>query len=142
MLFDLEKLNMKSSIILIFVITLLSSCKNADEQCGMQQVCTEEFRSIVLSISDKNGNPIILDSYSVTNQATEKVYNYTSDTLIQEGQYILADDRLMDDVVRNGNSFLFVGMLSNQEVVRETYVIGHDCCHIQLLSGNTDIIIE
>jgi len=39
-------------------------------------------------------------------------------------------------------TLVFKGYINEEEVASAEYVVTADCCHISLVSGNTDIIIE
>ena len=59
-----------------------------------------------------------------------------------EGTYIVLTDSEINEVSKDGSSFIFRGFIGGIEIVNEAYQIGHDCCHIKLLAGNTGITLQ
>ncbi len=108
-----------------------------DQDCNGNLVCTEEFRTVLINIVDGDGEPVSLDSYTVTNLDTEQVI--TLDPILWIDTYPIADDSMLDDIPKEGQRIELVGNLDGEEVVRETFLVGHDCCHVVLLEGETTI---
>ena len=115
---------------------IVVSC-NDDNNCNGNLVCTEEFRTVLIEIVDGDGEPVTLDSYTVTNLDTETTLQVEDVPGISG--YPIANDALLDELPRDGHNLELVGLLNGAEVVRETFLVGHDCCHVILLEGNTTI---
>lgn len=122
---------------LLFGITLiLTSCGKDDDNCSGDLVCTTEFRIIAVEVVDADGNPVIFDEYKVTNLQTNEVIELAWET---GDHYPIADDSMRSDLPTDGHQIELVGHIDGQEVLRETYLVGQDCCHIRLLAGDTTI---
>lgn len=127
-------------IFLLLLAMAVVSCNDDDLQnCNGNLVCTEEFSTILVNIVDMDGEAVSLDSYTVTNLDTETPVTF--DPLVWINVYPIADDSMLDEIPQDGQRIELVGLLNGEEVVRETFLIGHDCCHIVLLDGKTTISI-
>ena len=61
------------------------------------------------------------------------------DSFIQNGRYPIMDDAGLENNERI--NIQFKGFLNGQEVVTENYTVASDCCHVFLVSGNTEIVL-
>lgn len=114
---------------------------NSDE-CKDTNICTEEFRTISLEITNQDGNPIVLDDF-YTFLDSRKKFEYTlNDVQKDNGFYPVLTDTEMDEVEREGTTLIFVGEKDGINVVEHQMVIGHDCCHVILIEGDDKIVIE
>ena len=143
LVYENQHLGMKTYSLLISSLIILTtfSCETGTN-CAQNQVCTEEFRTVSVKIIDQNQNPVELDSSYVTREVDSKTYRFPTDDWPLEGFYIVLTDLEMDEVDKKGSTFILSGFEGGQEVVHEEYVIGHDCCHIELLAGNTELTIN
>jgi|GEM_PF-762649 len=108
--------------------------------------CTEVFITLTVQVQDRNGVKIPLDSFRVTDSdsGTDLTPDYTPATLEtyrQDGTYPLIDDRFVSDHRNEDHTLIFVGFIGEEEVVRGTYHVNVDCCHVSLLSGKEILII-
>jgi len=138
---------MKTPLYLLLALVLTVSCNDDDnnepDACSIELICTEEYRSILISIQDSEGNPFVLDEYRVTNTRSMTFVSFTfPNDLITEGSYVIAEDQHFDEVRKSGTNFLFEGFLDDQKVIEENYSIGHDCCHVIKVSGPDVIVIN
>ena len=105
-----------------------------------------DFRTVGVKVVDSKGNPVKLDRYQTvvkgTNQHLIHPEKQMPESIAGKGNYILADDNSMSIVGKNGKEVQFVGYANGMEVVNEIYVIGHDCCHIKLMEGKKEIVVE
>ncbi len=125
-------------IFILLLATVASSCNDDDLQnCSGNLVCTEEFRTVYVEVVDNNGEPITLDAYTVTNLDTETAV--VLDPTPWVNSYPIADDSMLDELPKDGQRIELVGTLDGEEVIRETFLVGHDCCHVILLEGTTTI---
>ncbi|MDW3192412.1 MAG: hypothetical protein R8G66_08605 [Cytophagales bacterium] len=111
------------------------SCNEDD--CNGNLVCTEEFRTVLITVVDTDGESVTLDSFTATNLDTETAIDLESVPGLDS--YPIADDSMLNEIPRGGQRIEFVGILNGEEVIREIYVVGHDCCHVILLEGNTTV---
>ncbi|MCX6268259.1 MAG: hypothetical protein NTW16_13015 [Bacteroidetes bacterium] len=108
--------------------------------------CTEEYRMLTVSIRDSSSNPVILSDYYVKKTSTGEIVNFTNqdpylDSINRiQGVYFLLTDGLMSMTAQSGTEFEFHGMKENKEIVNEKYLIGNNECHVNLISGKTELI--
>ncbi|WP_339625839.1 hypothetical protein [uncultured Maribacter sp.] len=137
-------------VTLVILSIFLVACHDKDEptqqDCTMV-ACTQNFVTLTVSVKDASGAAIVLDSYEVINVDSGK--NLTDDFNDEENQYfkeqglypILSDAHRVE--YQNSTATLtFKGYISNEEVINEEFVVGADCCHVSLISGNTEIILD
>ncbi|MEP0265812.1 hypothetical protein [Dokdonia sp.] len=132
---------------ILFAILSVFSCNSDDDNdLGCSNIaCTEIFVTITVSIEDQSQNPVALTSFQVINTENgEDVTPPFSDSGLeffqQNGSYPIAEDGSIEtDQVRE---LQFKGFIDGQEVISSTYVATADCCHINLVSGDTTLILE
>ncbi|MBC7000719.1 hypothetical protein [Cytophaga sp. FL35] len=128
----------------LIAATLFVSCSNhddSDQDCG-QVICIAEFVRILVSVTDENQNPILLDSFEVVNLENGKNITIQLSTeefegLREYGKYPLIEDGILG--LNEERIIQFRGFIDNQEVVGEAYTVGTDCCHVGLVSGNLQL---
>jgi len=135
----------KNIFIIAIVSGLLLSCNdetNSDKLDCSSISCTFELRSIVLEITDAKGGAVILDDYhSFIGSRTKFKIDKSSDSRFQ-AFYPVATDSNMDLLEAEGTIVIFVGIIDGKNVVEHQMLIGKDCCHIQLIEGATEIVVE
>ena len=114
--------------------------------CDKGEPCTMEFRTIGVTITDKQGKDVELDDFYVIKIAANDTILSKADNPYQSFEYkgyyvILTDNEMHHTNNKGGNLFNFVGFLNTDKVVDQTYRISHDNCHIKLISGETQVII-
>jgi hypothetical protein len=127
---------------LLILSSLIISC-NQNGNCLGTQACTEELRIITVDIYASNNSPVSLDSaYSIL--ADGRSFSFENDDLLlgTSGTYTILTDAEMDHVEKRGTEVIFEGWIDQDKVISEVYLIGHDCCHIELLDGETNLIID
>lgn len=140
-------------LITILFISMGVSCsktnnaKDIEEECPEGIMCTEEFRSIMVEVKNSKGEPYQLDSYeTVKLPEGEKIIlrnDIGQDSVFRAlGQYPVLTDGERKLVAKNGTEIQLTGSKNGKEVVKRTFVIGNDCCHIILVSGDTIIVVQ
>ena len=141
---------MFSKITLVFLSIFLVACNNnddAEQQDCSETICTLNFVTITVSVKDALGEAIALDSYVVIDNATREdlaadlngeEYQY----LKEQGFYPIISDANRVQYQNSTATLTFKGVIDNEEIINETYEVGADCCHVSLISGNTEIILE
>ena len=140
----------EKAALILFSFSIVASCNDKDENtlqdCTMVS-CTQNFVTLTVSAKDASGAAILLDSYEVIDVDSGK--NLTDDFNDEENQYLKEQGLypILSDANRvkyqNSTATLtFKGYISNEEVINEEFVVGADCCHVSLISGNTEIIID
>ncbi|MFK7953108.1 MAG: hypothetical protein AB8B73_09695 [Ekhidna sp.] len=130
---------MKIIGVLLFSV-LLISCNN-DENCS-NSVCTEEFRTITVSISDSEGNPVALDTFDVIIVSTSENITQRLDQNfdLDSNDYPIMNDSFTSEIDKKEITVRFTGKL-NEQTVTEDYIVSADCCHTFLVSGKTSLSI-
>ena len=135
---------MKLKIISLLLLPVLYfSCKTDK---GI--VCTQEYRTITVSIRDAAAKPILLSLYYVKKTSTNEIIDFSMEDPLMDsinrlqGIYTVFTDGKMAMTSKTGTEFEFHGIQDSTEIVNEKYLIGNDECHVQLLSGKTEIIIS
>ncbi|MDO6471738.1 hypothetical protein [Maribacter sp. 1_MG-2023] len=141
---------MFTKIIVAFLSIFLVACNdkdNADQQDCSETACTLNFVTITVSVKDASGEAIALDSYEVIDTETGKniaeefkgeEYKY----LKEQGFYPILSDANRVQYQNSTATLTFKGVIDNEEVINETYEVGADCCHVSLITGNTEIVLE
>jgi len=110
-------------------------------------VCTLEFRSYAVTITDAASNPVALDAFQVlditnnedlTAELTDEQFQQAQQT----GIYPLYGDRFAEIHQNKEVEIIFKGLIDTIEVVNAQFTVGADCCHANILSGNLEIIIN
>lgn len=127
--------------IYFFLYLLLTlSCSSSENECNLiDVVCTEEFRYITVEIVDSKNEPIVLDSYKIIRNDTDEDITHKEDMF--QNSYPIINDSYQNEIANKKLSLTFTGVLNNQEVINEIYIVSADCCHIDLISGKTKIIL-
>ncbi|THD67547.1 hypothetical protein E7Z59_07750 [Robertkochia marina] len=134
-------------IALILFVTGIS-CKDSDDSevsCD-NVVCTEDFRTMTITITYDNGDPVALDDFSVIiSESGQDITGSYSDGELEwyrnNGIYPVIDDSYSDEF-RNTTVFLkFSGSVNGEIVVQRSIVAGADCCHVYLKDDNLTINI-
>lgn len=145
---------MKLQGLLFFIFTPLfiafTSCHNEEEavpeECLQSVACTNILMSFSVSVKTQDNEPVALDEYYSENLLTGQKFNFQDteyDSIRRKlGSYPLLSDVQYDNVKYQGSPIEFVGKIDGQTVVRAAFLIGKDCCHINLISGDTKIRID
>ena len=133
------------NILFYCLLLLLSSCSEKDIECD--GICTEEFRTIVVSIVNSEGEPVALNNYEVVNlkdgrdltiDLTEEVLQYMRET----GSYPIFTDQYVQEFSQQQLQINFTGFIDGEEVVSNKYTVGADCCHVYHISGDLELVLE
>ncbi len=141
---------MFEKLVLTFMTLLFVGCTSDDSpkppDCSTT-ICTQNFVTLFVTISDASGVAIPLDSYKVVDTQTGEDITLTTgaeefETFRDQGTYPILNDAYRMQYQNTNTTISFTGFISGEEVVSERFVVGADCCHVQLISGNTAIIID
>lgn len=139
---------MKISCLRIFLLLFSLSFFSCEEdklnssECDGNLFCTKEFRTISLEITNQEGNPIVLDDFYTFYDSRKKFEYELNDIQKGQGIYPVLTDAEMDEVEKEGTTLIFVGEKDGRNIVEHQMVIGHDCCHVILIEGESKIVIE
>ena len=132
--------------VLIFIccIFFLESCDKEKRQ-GVN--CTANFASIEVIIKNGLNIPVALDSFKVVRSIDSKnvtVEFTTRDFEIMHmlGSYPITNDGYKVQLSNKRMEVVFIGSKGGKTIVNEKYTIGADQCHVRLIAGNREVIVE
>lgn len=134
------------SFLLVICSVTFFSCEEKDpnaDACNLDsRICTEEFRTITLEITTPDGDPVVLDDF-YTFYDSKKRFEYELNANQEgEGIYPVITDAALEELDSEGTVLIFVGEKDDKNVVEHQMFIGHDCCHVILIEGDDEIIVE
>ncbi|VAW11780.1 hypothetical protein MNBD_BACTEROID03-419 [hydrothermal vent metagenome] len=133
---------------MVFILPLNCSDNDNDDKTDCSNMaCTEIFLSISVTVKDSSGSVISLGRFEVTDlttgeDLTKEVTEGELETFRQNGIYPLYDDLFVAENQNTTRNIVFKGFINNKEVVNAEYTVGTDCCHVSLVSGDSDITID
>jgi hypothetical protein len=133
---------MRSLLLLIAaIICMSSSCEKKDDKGKCDEVpCTQIFMMTMVDVKDNSGAKVVLDDhYTLRVSNGEKIR--ATDQGNPDGGYVVLDDNYQSKLANKKEEFRFIGIKNGVEVVNEVYVFSADCCHIEKVSGKTEIVI-
>ena len=143
---------MKRIFTFILLILISSNCKKEVDEvvdpcsCSKDINCTLSYNSVGVIIKNSSVQPIGLDDYYTIKLSTGEKMNLKSaefDSLRGTvGKYPILADGQKDMTEKCGTDFEFTGIKNGNKIVKRTYKIGHDCCHVKILGGDPNIIIS
>lgn len=133
-------------IVFSTLLILLSSCGPNDDDPCESFICTEEFRIEYISVVNQNQEPVAFDEFLVVNmefnypiRLSEQLNPEEFQLAQEQGRYPLLTD---SDLEPRETTFIqFRGIINDQQIIEEDYIVSADCCHIQTPVGNMEIII-
>jgi hypothetical protein len=144
---------MKNQIffLLAFSGILFASCEKSNHKpnhredhcgCDPQIICTMEVVSLNLSVTDQNGQPVILDKI-VTGRSNGQIFEFPQREWNQNSnQYTFWSDGQRKVTQKMGESILVKGFRDGNQIFSQTFKVGHDCCHVLLKEGNREIVVN
>lgn len=128
------------------ILISILSCNNDKSEC-IEVACTEEFKTITVSIKDKLEHPIALNRFEVTIiesgiDITRKINDNEFELMKQNGIYPLFGDEYSETYKNKTIEIKFKGFDEHQELLNVDFTVGADCCHVELIDGITDVIID
>ncbi|MGB5244444.1 MAG: hypothetical protein WBN28_06905 [Lutimonas sp.] len=133
----------------LFMVFMIVTCNNNQEiknDCS-DAICTMEFRSISVSLKDQSGMPISLDRFKVTATDTGKdltrdVNDLNWELIRQTGTYPIFGDEFSKEYQNKEVEILFEGFIGNDRKTNLTFLVGADCCHVQLIDGQLEVVLD
>ncbi len=141
---------MKKLLFFGYLILFLLNCKVNDDVNAIdctEVACTNIFIALFVSVNGPSNTAVSLDAFQVTDKETaEDVTLPLSESelqLAQEyGEYPLYNDSFISGNQNTTKTLVFKGFINNEMVVEAQYEVGIDCCHVSIVSGDTDITIN
>ncbi|SIQ00064.1 hypothetical protein [Maribacter ulvicola] len=139
---------MFAKISLIILSIFLVTCNDTIElpDCSTT-ICTLNFVTITVRVKDASGEAVILDNYQVIDSKTGEnlatnfngeEYEYSK----KQGVYPILSDANRSQYQNKSATLTFKGHINNEEVINEAYEVSADCCHVSLITGNTEITLD
>lgn len=135
-----EQIMYKNLAILLLSIVLLSACSKNQPQkpaCG-SQVCTAIFATVGIHFTDKQGNAIAVENYTVFNLSSNKPLTPGVPNLdMVKGYYVVASDNDKKDFSTDGDNIKVSATdPATKQTKTATFKISGGCnCHVAKLSG-------
>lgn len=127
----------------------LSACSDDSESevCREPMPCTDIFLSYQVSVTDTTGSAVKLDGFEVRDIKNNKNLTLDHSTerlrLMQNANsYHLFGDEWGKEYKGKTTTITFRGFQNSEEIVSANFEVGADCCHVQLLSGNTNLVVD
>lgn len=135
-----RKLLVLSPILFSF---LLFECVDDNRTNCEFAICTEEFRSILVSVKHaSNRTPFVLTDYKVIRLSDNKDITITDNNLVNNnGSYLITNDLKIDLFKFKNTELEFTGYLNDNLVIQKRLIITSDCCHISLVEGDTEFLL-
>lgn len=111
------------------LIIALSSYRTGDKEDCAGVDCTQELRYVSTTIKNVLGCPIVLDDYYTIRSGTQEMIRCKG-FVGHKGEYPVVMDDYKDKLTNVQDEFIFIGIKNGKEVVRRTFTIRADCCHI------------
>lgn len=156
---DLRKISLQKltkggkrlGVVLITLILMIAAhaCDDADDKqtstCeGI--LCTEEFRSLYITVVDENSDPVALDAFEIFSVSSDEDITpaYSAEDLEgfqMAGTYPLINDAYLEQYKNRLIDLRFSGFIGNELVAERIITTGFDCCHVYLEDGDLTITL-
>ncbi|MEZ5018207.1 MAG: hypothetical protein R2800_14205 [Flavipsychrobacter sp.] len=125
-------------------ITSCFSCKKVTDNTNVCKdvVCTYEFRSIAIKVTNKQGDAVKLDDFYTIRKSTGDTIRHQTSSLFIQDSYIVLNDSYRKKLENQRDVFQFVAIINGKAVIDQPFVIAADCCHIAKESGVNEITIN
>jgi len=132
---------MKKSSYLVFkavgvlgVFLLVIACAKKDDG----YMCTMEFRAVQIKVVGDELN----DAYTIRTGTNDTLRFDHQAVNLEENYYTVLDDSYQVQLQDKTEQFRFIGILNDEVVVNELFIISADKCHVNYISGNLEVEIE
>lgn len=146
---------MKSLHFIIYFIAIgFFSCQkemrskkhHCGEPCPKNQICTEEFRSLVITVQAVDGQPIALDSFYTIRLKDGVKFDLNrgvwEDSVSRvNGRYVYWSDVQGNNTKAFQQDVRFVGFKNGTEVVNKVMTVGNDCCHVYAIEPDPVVVV-
>ena len=109
--------------------------------------CTEQFVTLMVTVKTDADTAVPLDAFEVTivatgEEITREVSNEDMELFRTNGTYPLFGDEYSEAFQNRTVEIQFKGFVEGTAIVDERYVVGADCCHVLLIDGDLEIIVD
>lgn len=129
------------SLFLLSISIASFTCNKNVDPCE-HTMCTADFRMITIDIKDGLGNPYNLDK--VETKLGNTIINTSVEPSVPlSSSYTIVDDSNIKDFGYNNSANVeFFVYKNNQVVYTSTFSIKTDCCHVEKVNGDSQIVIQ
>jgi hypothetical protein len=134
---------MNRYILSFFLLTFLVCDCDRDKKtdCSVA-ICTDEFRFITILIKHStDSSAVILTGYKVFRVSDNKDITISNDLNFPPGYYPLVSDSQLALLRNSTVEIEFQGFVQNLLIIKKRFVVGADCCHVSLVSGESVVYI-
>jgi hypothetical protein len=139
----------KNIVRFLILALVLPGCKKAKESICENPVCTKEIRYVAIQVRGSYNVPVALDSFVSVLVSQNKVLIRSSSfqdvgltNMRGEGEYVIAsDNNIVNETPASGSDIRFTGYKNGEKVAEKIFRVGHDCCHVKMISTDTTIVI-
>lgn len=129
-------------LILLCSVIFLSRCKE-----DKPVICTEQFETIPVEIKNAANIPVALDSFKVirlsdNTDITVKFDPNDFKLMQKSGSYPITNDSYQDQLFNENVEVVFTGIKESKIIVNQKYTISADQCHVKLITGDRNIILN
>ncbi|MEO7214129.1 hypothetical protein [Mucilaginibacter sp.] len=139
-------INKITSLFCLIAIGFAGCKENKNSGCDAQQLCTQEFRSLGVMFTDKNGDNVTVKDLTIINQRTGKaiVPKNTIDPGFSPNMHYIATDSNKDEFSTNGDDVKVTATstTTNKTVSAIIKISGGCDCHISKIAGPDKIVFE
>jgi hypothetical protein len=132
-------LAMRYVLLLLPLFVVAASCRRDKGECPNDRMCTMEFRTITVEVRDSMGGAVVLDSVRTVRITDGRVFRFVALPGMPQSLYVVITDAEMSEVNTRGVLFRFEGFREDSALAVSDFLIRHDCCHVEKLSGPTVI---
>lgn len=132
---------MKSLILIFVIVFLFTHCKsNNQPEC----FCTEEFRSITVTVVDSLNNPIDSLDVDIVDEFGRRISPSSKQFPYQSGLYVVIDDSYVNYLSAEPLLIYFTATDSIGRRAYSLFLVNTDeCkCHVQKISGPNKIVLK
>jgi hypothetical protein len=135
---------MKKLFFLVFLSVLILGCNHNNKSDCTVAICTDIFKYVVFQVKhSSDSSAVILTDYKVIRVSDNKDITIKDNVFpINSGYYPLVSDSQLN-VLRNSITEIeFQGYIQNTMVIKKSFDVGADCCHVSLVSGDAVSYIQ
>ncbi len=119
------------------MLFVLTGCLEKTDDCA-KAICTEEYRSLSITLKYEDNEPVALDSAKVLWLERGIIFMQRQEIWEESrenGRYHVADDGMRNFFYNTKATLEFSAYLDGKIVHKQEIIITADCCHIDILSS-------
>lgn len=129
---------MKNLTLALLASVFLFSCKKSQDPTIEDPIaCTEIFTMIPIQVEKAGNQQPLTQFYTIDIELHDTI----RENNFLEGYYIVISDNYQQKLKNDTREFLFEGLINDEKVVSEVFVIKADECHIEKVSGVEKVVL-